>query len=543
MKRIQKWIAALLVILFLLPCLPAFPADAATGSAMAHFRELIGTETILSALYEADIASLRKAIDMGLVTCEELTAYYLERIEAYNEEFNCFITMCDDPIGKARQCDEAIANGTARGKLFGIPIVVKDNFHYNGYYMTNGLPFEQSEISYITADVLRYALSEGAIVLAKTNMSTKAETSIITESQTIGLTNNAYNPQFASGGSSGGSAVATSLNFAAAGFGTDTNASLRYPAALNGCVALRVTHGALSLEGIKKLNRTRDVPGVITRTVYDQALILDVMSGGKTDYAANLDINALDGLRIGVYKELSYPNSWLYLMTEERIDDEVAAAFDRCIEELKACGAEIVVVSAPDVFTLTNITLEENSAESKRTLYNYLRTAMEDAGVSALIFPTYVNTPIRCGRDDNGKYWDPFSQDLISNCTYVSPSSTMPEITVPIGVHSLGSGIGLEIAALKNQEQLLLDIAYAYTSRYDHRVPPNTAPNLHEGTLSLQEIFDAYDEYTRCIGIVPEVTEYADSLEQISRITQMYQWGLEAIPEALDIGISLDLPT
>ena len=83
-------------------------------------------ESILSALYEADISSLRNAIDKGLISCEELTSYYLERISLYNKTYNCFITMCDDALDIARQRDEELARGTASGILFGIPVVIKD---------------------------------------------------------------------------------------------------------------------------------------------------------------------------------------------------------------------------------------------------------------------------------------------------------------------------------------------------------------------------------------------------------------------------------
>ena len=58
---------------------------------------------IYAALLDADIATLRKAIDCGLITCEELTAYYLERIDAYNDTYNCFITLFDDALEQARK--------------------------------------------------------------------------------------------------------------------------------------------------------------------------------------------------------------------------------------------------------------------------------------------------------------------------------------------------------------------------------------------------------------------------------------------------------
>ncbi|MBR6638682.1 MAG: hypothetical protein IKK96_07460, partial [Lachnospiraceae bacterium] len=112
-------------------------------------------EELLAALYEADIESVREALDMRLVTCRELTEYYLERIEAYNPTFNCFITLCDNVLAEADKRDEAIADGTAKGSLFGVPIVVKDNIEYEGYYTTNGREFEESEISTANAVIVQ----------------------------------------------------------------------------------------------------------------------------------------------------------------------------------------------------------------------------------------------------------------------------------------------------------------------------------------------------------------------------------------------------
>ena len=132
-------------------------------------------KALLSALYEADIATLREAIELRLITCRELTAYYLERIEAYNKTYNCFITMCDNALEIADQRDEAIAAGEAEGSLFGIPIVVKDNIDYEGYHTTNGYKKKDEQIATANAVIVNNMIAEGAIVLAKANMSKGAQ--------------------------------------------------------------------------------------------------------------------------------------------------------------------------------------------------------------------------------------------------------------------------------------------------------------------------------------------------------------------------------
>lgn len=448
-------------------------------------------DAVLASLYEADIVSMREALDLGLLTCEELTAYYLERIESYNDEYNCFITMCDDALEIAREKDEQMAAGEASGSLFGIPVVIKDNMDYAGYHTTNGHTKTDDQIADENAEIVQYLLDEGAVIIGKTNMSTDAEDARASASAAAGETKNAYNSCLASGGSSGGSAVAVSLNFAAAGLGTDTNSSLRYPAALNGCVSLRSTWNTFSMDGITPLNDTRDVPGVLTRTVYDQALMLDVLSGGTTSYTQNLDANALQGMRIGVLDQLyqAYGSR-----SESEIDEEIIAAFENAVAEMEACGAEIVHMTISGLFSLSEATLDSNSSSLKENLYAAFESAVEENDVNAVVFPTYISAPLKSGTDENGVYWNPNDQTYITNCKILGPSAGVPEISVPIGTHSRGAGIGMEICALKNEEQLLLNIAYSYTTQYDHRSVPEGAENLYAESCvgTLAEVLSAY---------------------------------------------------
>ena len=482
----------LAVLALLILCIGIIPASAHNTDDFP-----MSKEAILSALYEADISSMREAIDLGLITCEELTAYYLDRISTYNKFNNCFITICSDALEIARQRDQALAQGAAKGTLFGIPIVIKDNIDLAGYHTTNGHKKADEQIAQSNAKIVDYLLAEGAVIIAKANMSTDAQSANDTISKAVGETKNAYSKYISAAGSSGGSAVATSLNYTAASLGTDTNSSLRLPAAYAGCVSLRATHGLISRDGVTKLNGTRDIPGAITRTVYDQAIMMDALTNGQYKYTENLNNNALQGIRIGVMKELSYPVAGHASRTPENIDPEITALFNAALEELKQCGAEIVEVSMPNIFTLYLATLDSNAAAPKEALYNAFADVVAKYKVSAVVFPTYVSTPLRSGTDADGKYWNVWKQTFINNCVALSPSASLPEITVPIGLHSLGCGVGMEIAALKNQEQLLLDIAYSYTSRYPHRVLPTNAPDTYSeaNTGTLQQIIEAYKQF------------------------------------------------
>lgn len=499
MKRIFAVLLCLVIFVGILP-----------GTVAAQDTQVdvqFNKDALMAGLYEADLSSLRQAIVEGYITSEELTQYYLDRIKQYNEPFNCFITMCDDALEKAKEKDALLKEGKAEGLLFGVPVVIKDNLDLTGYHTTNGYKKKDSQIAKTNAKVVDALLKEGAVIIGKTNMSTGAMRAEYSKSQVAGETKNAYSKYLSSGGSSGGSAVATSLNFAAAALGTDTNSSLRYPAVLNGCVSLRPTFGLLSRDGIARLNSKRDTAGAITRTVKDQAIMLDVLTEGAHKYTENLDANALSGMRIGVLKELAYRNT-------SKTDPEIAAAFQKAIEQMKACGAEVVEVSMPKIISQANATIS-NEAAKQAPYRKAFEKFLTDNNISAVIFPTYLSTPLRSGKDENGKTWSVFSQTYISNTKIISPSAGVPEIALPIGFHSLGAGIGMEIAGASGSEQTLLNIAYSFTEQKDLRVAPTGAPNQYAenytGTIS-QVISDYHAAVEEAIRVAEEKKQEAERL-------------------------------
>lgn len=426
---------------------------------------------LIESLYEADIAYVAEAIRSGHISCQELTWYYLQRIEKYNEPYNCFITICDNAMEVAAQRDAALVAGTAEGSLFGVPIVVKDNIKYKGYPTTDGASWRGKDT--YSAAIVDNLLSEGVVILGKTNMSTYANYAQHSTSVVAGETKNAYNTYLAPGGSSGGSAVAVSLNFAMAGLGTDTNASLRLPAVLNGCVSLRVTKDTISKEGVTPLIPYRDVPGVITRTVKDQARMLDVLTG-TTSYEENLNADALRGAKLGVLVELSGPVENVSDRSAEIIDKEVLAAFAQTQEELRACGAEVVEISMPNFFALSD---NVDTSAQREAFYDAICRVMDENGLDALIYPVYLSTPQKIGVDENGVNWSKKPQNFLRNTRIISPPIGAPEMAILMGFHSRGAGMGLSMMAKRGQDQMLLDFAYSYTLKFDKRVPPTGAPN------------------------------------------------------------------
>jgi hypothetical protein len=123
--------------------------------------------------------------------------------------------------------------------------------------------------------------------------------------------------------------------------------------------------------------------------------------------------------------------------------------------------------------------MSTNNDGRKQKVYAAFLKALEENNVSCLVFPSYLSAPQRSGRDANGTYWDVTTQDNINNCRILSPCASLPEISVPIATHSRGAGIGMEIAAPKGEEQLLLDLAYSYMNAAGARDVPTGAPDTY----------------------------------------------------------------
>lgn len=421
--------------------------------------------------FEASITELYDLLEAGAFTCEELVQYYLDRIDEYNSDFNCFITLCDDALEVARLRDEQREKGEILGKLHGIPIVVKDNIDVEGYPTTNGESWRKNNIATDSANVVQKLIDAGAVIIGKTNMSTAAMYAEHSVSDVQGETKNAYSLDYSAGGSSGGSAVAVSLNFAAAGLGTDTNSSLRIPAAYSATVSLRTTYGLIDTDGVIPLNYNRDVLGAITKTVEDQAYMLDVMTDDEYSYYENLDADALNGARIGYLVQLCEPG-YNFPFNINAVDREVIDITKKAAEDMEKAGATVIRVEIPSLFYY-------NSIRALDSIYAELQFLFDYYDLDGIIFPACLSTTPSSGYTSGGV---PIAQtqDFINPVRYFSSPLGVPEICIPAGYTKEGLSVGLEIVGLKNSEQTLLNLAYSYEQATNYRTPSTLAPNLSE---------------------------------------------------------------
>ncbi|UCE40164.1 MAG: amidase [Candidatus Aminicenantes bacterium] len=476
---------------------------------------------------EATIASIHKAFKKGQLTSRQLVDYYLERIEKYDQSsgLNAIVVINPDAQKRADYLDKTYSQTKKLRPLHGIPIIVKDNYETKDMQTTAGSLALKGFIPPEDAYQVRKLREAGAIILAKSNMAEWAFSPLRTESSIAGITKNPYDLERVPAGSSGGTAAAVAANFGTIGLGTDTGNSIRGPSSHCCLVGIRSTMGLTSRDGIIPLYLRNDIGGPMGRTVEDAVKILELIAGydpsdpiterckdlGPYIYTSFLDKNGLEGARIGVFR---------YYTDKPTADPQIRDLFDKAIEDMKSCGAEIVdPFVIPDFEELTKgiwcdmfchdlnhylaslggyapyktlseiVNTGQYSPYIERRLKRALEVpqekevpcldvycepkniafrgcilqAMEEFQLDAIVYPTWSNPPRKI--DDN-------KSPAGDNSQLIPPHTGFPAITVPMGFNTQGLPTGLQIVGKLFEEPIIIQIAYAYERATQHRKPP-----------------------------------------------------------------------
>lgn len=222
-----------------------------------------------------------------LIQNKELTALSLvsdciSKLRRYNKKINCMLYIDEErAIAEAKLCDAEAANGNFRGRLHGIPIVVKDNINVQGMPTTVAASiFSNSNPKDEDAAVIARLRAEGAIIIGKTNMDEFAA-HVSGRTSCAGPSINPWGAEknISPGGSSSGSAASVAAGCIPIAIGTDTGGSVRLPAAWCGLCGIRPSHGLVSLNGVYPRASSLDTVGVFADSAYDIAIVLEIMSG------------------------------------------------------------------------------------------------------------------------------------------------------------------------------------------------------------------------------------------------------------------------
>jgi len=255
---------------------------------------------------DLSIEEINKKLKNKEIRPLDLVLESFERIEE-NKEYNCFITLDKD-----RAMDRAIEleNKEVDNLLFGIPIVLKDNMMTKDLRTTCASKMLENFIPTYDATVVEKINNKNMIIIGKTNMD---EFAMGSSNQTsyFGNVLNSYNKTKVSGGSSGGSAVAVSKHIVPFSLGSDTGGSIRQPAAWNNIVGLKPTYGRISRYGLIAFSSSLDQIGPMSRNVYENALMLNLLCGKDDKDMTSMDTDEdftrligedISGMKIAVPK-------------------------------------------------------------------------------------------------------------------------------------------------------------------------------------------------------------------------------------------------
>jgi aspartyl-tRNA(Asn)/glutamyl-tRNA(Gln) amidotransferase subunit A len=440
------------------------------------------------------ICELSRRIRDREISPVELTHDCLSRIEKLNPKLNAFITVtAESALDQARVAEREIFAGDCRGPLHGIPVGLKDIIDVAGVRTTAASAQFKNRVPTEDAEVVRRLRCGGAIILGKQNLHECAYggSAIISF---FGEVHNPWDTTRVAGGSSGGSAasVATALGFAAVG--TDTAGSLRMPAAYCGIVGLKPTYGRVSLRGVIPLSSSLDHVGPLTTSVYDAALMLQVLSESDHDSADPcVDtpslVAALDepppNLRIGIPRDFFFDD----------LHPEIAAATEKAIEHFRDLNADIREVKL-EISTDRTLASAEAYAYHQEflarspQLYQPATLARIQAGTNISADDVLrARRDLQASRDAIRKIFDevdvlltptvpippPVIADLLKRPEDLRPQELImlrntrpfnvwgiPAISVPCGFTRDGLPIGVQLAAAPWREDLLLQAAHAY---------------------------------------------------------------------------------
>ena len=277
----------------------------------------------------------------------ELTNEALKKIRERQAELNAFITITDELAEtQARRADDELARGMDRGPLHGIPYALKDVFNTAGIRTTVGSKIYFDHVPDHNSAVYERLRDAGAVLTGKTGLQEFAY-GITCNNPHFGAIRNPHDPTRIPGGSSGGSGVAVASGMVFFAMGSDTGGSIRIPASFCGCVGLKPTSGRVSRFGVMPLDFSLDHMGPLTRTADDAALVMNAIAGfdPRDDTSSRHAVpdfargnSTLKELRVGI------PENFYF----DRVDPQIAAAFQSFTKRVESAGARLIPVQVPD---------------------------------------------------------------------------------------------------------------------------------------------------------------------------------------------------
>jgi Asp-tRNA(Asn)/Glu-tRNA(Gln) amidotransferase A subunit family amidase len=488
---------------------------------------------------ETTIAQVHDAMRAGRLTCHNLVAQYLKRIDAYDKNgpaINSLVVINPDALKQADELDRRFTQSGLTGALHCVPVIVKDNFETIGLQTANGALAFAGYLAEKDAFQVQKIKQAGAIVLAKSNMAEWAFSPYETVNSILpGYTRNPYALDRVTAGSSGGTAAAVASSLGLVGLGSDTGNSIRGPSSHQALVGIRSTMGLTSRAGVFPLNLLADIAGPMARTVEDAVKVFQVIVGEDPvdpvtaaakdhlpqNYAASLDRDGLRGAVIGVLRQA---------YERPTTDPEIARIFQAALEDMKRAGATII--DSANIEGLDAIRRPQGAGPCmgfKYDLNRFLAARGDRVPLKSLteivksnrFHPNNQrrletadsspeNGPDSASCEVDSAYREQVRQAVVKtmdrlkldafvyptwsnpprligdlntphgdNSQFYSPTTGFPAINVPMGFTRGGTlPAGMTIYGRSWSEAKLIKLAYAFEQLTHHRRPPASTPPL-----------------------------------------------------------------
>lgn len=301
----------------------------------------------MMSLFEQKVSELHERLHKKEISVTDLVNESYKRIGQVEDKVKAFLTLDEENArNQAKRLDDQLVKGENEGALFGMPIGVKDNIVTKNLRTTCASKILENFDPIYDATVVQKLQKAETVTIGKLNMDEFAMGSS-NENSAFQATRNPWNTEYVPGGSSGGSAASVASGEVLFSLGSDTGGSIRQPAAYCGVVGLKPTYGRVSRFGLVAFASSLDQIGPVTRTVEDNAYLLEAISGvdSMDSTSANVDVpnfvNSLTGdvrgLKIAVPKE--------YL--GEGVGEEARNSVLEALKVLEGLGAEWEEVSLP----------------------------------------------------------------------------------------------------------------------------------------------------------------------------------------------------
>lgn len=434
-------------------------------------------------LHALSIAQAGELLRTRALTPLQLVQACLARTDAQEPQLHAFITRtADAALAQAEQATREIAAGHWRGPMHGIPIAHKDVLLTRGVRTTAHSRALEHWVPDTDAVVVQRLAQAGAISLGKTACHEFAFGSPASD-DVFPPARNPWNPQHMPGSSSSGSGTAVAAGFCLGATGTDTGGSVRHPAAACGLVGFKPTRGVLPMDGVIPLAPSMDHVGLLTRSVGDAVLMFDAMRGDASSGTPTPPRTALPGLRIGVMRR--------QLQTQAH-DPDIWQCFEAVLAHCRASGAHIMDIDLEGGDQTVRLANSLIGFQGYQQLQHWVRDQPQLLGqglrrrlVSAAevtpqdywqanvarwqleqaleqVLTQQVDVLLSPGREVPPETLDALMHNPTgqrSSCNRLYSLTGHPALTLPMGLHSSGLPMAMQLATARHSDDRLLGLA------------------------------------------------------------------------------------